>query len=151
MAGKKPKRVYVYDKEGGYICMFNTLVEFRSVYYPNDVFKRPIFNHEELGYKYSYMEDLELIALTSRSAGRELIKRIVAIHESEYCKKSDNDPNEKPVQVFNLKQELIAEFKTMRLMTKLLPHINQSTISRHLKNKNIKMINESGLFFKYKE
>jgi hypothetical protein len=152
MAGRTPKKVYVYDDKGHYICMFNSMQEFRKVYYPEDgIFKRPLFVHEELEFKYHYMKDLELIAVTDRSIGRDRIKNIITIHESDYCKKEDNSPQSKAVQVFNLKNELIAEFKTARLLTKLMPHIHQSTISKHLNNKPIKNFNELGLYFKYKE
>jgi len=164
MAGRKPKKVYVYEDNGTYVCMFDNMVDFRKVYYPEDgIFKRPLFVHgvslctkiffvhEELNFKYHYMKDLELIAVTDRSIGRDTIKRIIAIHNSEYCKKEDSNPQSKAVQVFNLKNELIAEFKTARLLTKLMPHIHQSTLSRHLNNQPIKSHNELGLYFKYKE
>jgi hypothetical protein len=153
MAGRAPRKVYVYDEDGMYLCMFETMVEFRKVYYPKDGdFKRPLFVHKELGIEYHYMKDLELIAVTDRSAGRDTLKRIMAIHNSEYCKKEDNQPDIKPVQVFNFKNELIAEFKSARLVCKLMPHINQSTLSRHLNSKSkSKTHNELGLFFKYKE
>ena len=152
MAGRQPKKIYVYNDEGVYICMFINMVEFRKVYYPKDgIHKRPLFNHEELSYEYHYMKDLKLIAITNRSLGRDNIKRIVAIHDSEYCKKEDNDVEAKAVQVFNLKNELIAEFKTARLLTKLMPHISQTTLSKHLNADNIKTYSESGLYFRYKE
>ena len=152
MAGRKPKKVYVYEDNGTYVCMFDNMVDFRKVYYPEDgIFKRPLFVHEELNFKYHYMKDLELIAVTDRSIGRDTIKRIIAIHDSEYCKKEDINPQSKAVQVFNLKNELIAEFKTARLLTKLMPHIHQSTLSRHLNNQPVKTHNELGLYFKYKE
>ena len=78
MAGRQPHKVYVYDDQGHYICMFNSMQEFRKVYYPEDgIFKRPLFVHEELGFKYHYMKDLELIAVTDRSIGRDRLKNII--------------------------------------------------------------------------
>lgn len=150
MAGRKPHKVFVYDNQGKYICMFDNMVDFRKVYYPKDTSKRPLFLHEELDVKYHYMNDIELIAFTSRT-NRELIKRIIAIHDSEFCKKEDNYADNKAVQVFNFKNELIAEVKTARLLTKLMPHINQSTLSRHLNTEHLKTHNDLGLFFKYKD
>lgn len=150
MSGRNPNKVYVYDEEGKYICMFESMVEFRKVYYPEDVGKRPLFTHEELGVKYHYMEDIQLIAVTDRSVGRDNLKKIMAIHNSEYCKKQDH-ADTKTVQVFNIKNELIAEFKNQRLLTKMMPHINESTVSRQLNNKNVKSYNKLGLLFKYKE
>jgi len=150
MAGRKPKKVYVYDIKGTYICMFENMMEFRKVYYPKDIFKRPLFIHKELGYNYEYMEDLELIAFVDKSIGRDRIKYLVAIHNSEYCKKIDNSSNTKVVQVLNLKHEVIAEFKSVRLLTKLMPHFNASTIYRQLTKEPTHSFNEEGLFFKYK-
>lgn len=153
MAGRKPTRVYVYNEEGEYICMFENMQEFRDVYYPSDIGKRPLFNHEEFGVEYHYMEDLNLIAIHDRSnAGRDLLRRIIAVHNSEYCKKKDNHPDEKIVQVLNLKEEVIAEFKTQRLLLKLMPYVSEATLSRQLNlSTHKKKFNKNGLFFRYKE
>jgi hypothetical protein len=153
MAGRQPRKVYVYEDNGTYVCMFDNMVDFRKVYYPNDIGKRPLFVHKELGFEYHYMEDLELIATTDRSAGRDLLKRIIAIHNSEFCKKEDNESSKKPIEVFNLKNELIAEFKNSRLLLKMMPHIAGPTLSSQLNNDSIKRrtYTECGLFFKYKE
>jgi hypothetical protein len=152
MAGREPKKVFVYGVDGTYICMFDNMVEFRKVYYPADTGKRPLFNHEELGVKYHYMLDLELIAVTTKSVGRDALKRIIAIHESEYCKKEDLSSDKKPVLVYNLKNECIAEFKNTRLLHKLMPHILPGTVSNQLNSTtlNPKSHNELGLYFVYK-
>lgn len=150
MAGRKPHKVFVYDEEGTYICMFDSMSDFRKVYYPKDMSSRPLFLHEELGSQYHYMEDLQLIAFNSR-VYRDTIKKIIAIHNSEYCKKEDHESGKKPVEVYNLKNELIAEFKNARLAVKLMPHITANTIYRQLAGPKVKTLNEAGLFFKYKE
>lgn len=153
MAGRDPLKVYVYDEKGSYICMFDSMVEFRKVYYPNDIGKRPLFKHEEFDIKYHYMEDLELIAVTNRAAGRDLLKRIIAVHNSEYCKKEDENSDKRPILVYNLKNECIAEFKNLRILHKLMPHIHLTTVSRQLNSTtlNPKSHNEIGLFFVYKK
>ncbi len=149
MAGRKPHRVFVYDEEGTYLCMFDSMTEFRKVYYPNDIGKRPLFVHKELGYEFHHMDDLELIAFNKRP-GRDLVRKILAIHKSEYCKSIDSE-DLNPILVFNLKHECIAEFKNARLLLKLMPHVNQSSLYRHLNvSKKVKTFNESGLFFEYK-
>jgi hypothetical protein len=148
MAGRKSQKVFVYDEDGTYICRFDSISEFREVYYPNDVGKRPVFLHEELGYKFHYMNDLNLIAFTKR-CGRDLTRKILAIHNSEYCKSIDFE-NNNPVLVFNLKKQCIAEFKSARLLLKMMPHISQATLHRHLNtSKKIKSFNDHGLFFEY--
>jgi hypothetical protein len=152
MAGRKPHEIYVYDINGKYLFMFESMAKFREVYYPDDVSPRPLFVHTEIGYKYHYMKDLDLIAFEDRSVGRDNIKYIIAIHNSEYCKKEDVD---NIIQVYNLKNELIAEFKNLRLLSKLMPHLHISSVSRQLSVKNRiykKQKHTSlGIYFKYKE
>jgi len=158
MAGKKPIEVFVYNTDGSYICKFDNMAEFRKVYYPNDIGKRPLFNNKELGIKYHYIPECEVIVYPER-VGRDTTKQLLAIHNSEYCKQEDNFEDRKPVQVFNLKNELIAEFKTLRLLTKMMPHISHSVVARKLvfdenhedRVYKAKKFTSLGLFFKYKK
>lgn len=157
MAGRKPVNVYVYDLDGVFICTFDSMVAFRAVYYPDDKFKRPLFVKRELGVHYELIRECGVIAYRER-VFRDDTKFLIAIENSEYCKAEDNALKNKPIQVFNLKNELVAEFKTLRLATKMMPHISQATISRHLINSetktysyNPKRHTEVGLFFRYKK
>lgn len=152
MGGRVPLKVFTYTSTGEYLQTFDSIQEFRQKYYSNDTGLRPIFRHKELGFEYHFNEKEKIVAVLER-IGRDKIKRIVAIHNSEYCKKEDKTNKKPPVQVFNLRGELIAEFKNQRLLTKLMPHISQSTLTHQLtksKNKFSKTYTPVGLFFKYK-
>ena len=142
------QQVFVYATDGSYVQTFPSGEEFRNNYYPEDIGKRPLFQWEELGFEYHINFSREIIAFRNRP-GREKTKLILAIHNSEYCRKMDE--GETPVQVFNLKGELIAEFKSQRILTKLTG-ANPGYISDNLnKNKYVKKITKNGLFFKYKK
>lgn len=158
MAGRKPIGVFVYDTQGKYICKFDNMTVFRSVYYPSDEFKRPLFRKKELGLAYELVQEAGVIAYQER-VGRDITKQLLAIVNSEYCKDEDYLDSKRPVQVLNLKNEVIAEFKTVRLLTKMMPHIHANNISRHLtantreegrKNKR-RRFTSIELFFKYKD
>jgi hypothetical protein len=152
MSGKPKQQVFVYTFDGKYLERFSSESEFRQTYYPTDIGKRPIFCWKELEFIYHINFSREIIAFKERP-GRDKIKLILAIHNSEYCK--DSDYNNIPVQVFNLKGELIAEFRSQRLLSKFMPSRQSSinnalTQSRH--TGKYKVANpEGGLFFKYKD
>lgn len=157
MSGRKPIEVFVYDLQGKYICKFENMTMFRNVYYPADEFKRPLFRKKELGVNYEIVQEADVIAYQER-VNRDITRQLMAIVNSEYCKDEDYADNKRPIQVFNLKNELIAEFKTVRLLTKMMPHIHANNISRHIisnaqeeRKKKRRKFTSIGLFFKYKE
>ncbi len=150
MAGRKNHNVLVYDFNGEFIIGFNSISEFRKNYYSKDNGIRPIFNHKELGERYHIVYDLDLIAVENK-IGRLKIKKILKIINSDFCKAEDNIKSKKSVVVYNLKGEIIAEFKTLRLLTKLMPHISQTTINNHLNKRHLMDENlKVDLIFKYK-
>lgn len=155
MAGRTPIPVYTYALDGKYQGKFDNMSQFRKVFYPDDLFKRPLFKHRELDIYYEYIPEAQTIAFKER-VYRDTVKRIVRIIESDFCKDMDSKYTGKPVEVYNLKGEKIAEFKTPRLALKLMPHLSgglihgqlRTTLKEHLKSPDSH--NESGLFFKYK-
>lgn len=151
MSGRKAQEVIVYNTEGKFITKFKSIAEFRRTVYPDDLGIRPIFVHKELGEKYCYLPELNILAVENR-IGRDAVKRIIRIHNCEFCKNEDTLKSKKPIIVLNRKGEIIAEFKTLRLLTKLMPHIPQETIHGNLNNK--KYIDKhliNNLIFRYKE
>jgi hypothetical protein len=148
MSGRQKIKVHLYDDNGAYLRSFETIEDFRESYYPNDIGKRPIFTHSEFGMDYHYIKNLNLIALKERP-GREMIRKIVAIHRSPYCRKQDLVAN--PIELINLRGDVIAEFKTQNLLLKLMPELCQSTVTQHLKYNMTKKINSLGFHVRYKK
>lgn len=150
--GRPKIKVYVYDSSDcSYIRTFDTISDFRNHYWPNDIGKRPVFQKKELGCDYEIIEDVSIIALTCRP-GREAIRLILNIDSSEYCKAQDRFDNI-PVQVFNLRGDLIAEFASQRLAG-LLCASDKTLINHHLKRDakvKPKKVFPGGLIFKYKK
>jgi len=145
MSGRVKQKVYEYTKTGKYVRDYESISEYREIYFSKDQGKRPIFTHTELGMDYNVID--EIIILKERP-GRETIKLLYFIHNSKYC----NTGIDRPVQVFNLKNELIAEFKNTVLLLKLMPHLSQVTVSHQLNRKtsNPHKSRRLGLTFKYK-
>jgi hypothetical protein len=151
MGGHKPQEVIVYNTKGKYIRTFESISEFRQMYYPNTKGTVPLFLTSELGEKYEYLDKLDLIGVLNK-IGREKIKKILAIHNCTFCKNRDNLPSEQPIICLNRKGEIIAEFKTLRLLKKLMPHIPEPTLTHQLNNKkNVGKNRYTSLLFQYKK
>lgn len=152
--GRPKIKVHIYDFDCKYIRTFDTIADFRRHYWPEDICNRPLFIKEELNCKYEVIREAGIIAMQDRP-GREAIRLILAINDSEYCRKQDQNEDYRPVQILNLRGEIIAEFATHRLAVKLMPHLSQARLSHQLsKSKNNVKRNQvvqGGLIFKYKE
>lgn len=140
----------MYNGKGAYIQSFESIASFRKEYFPNDIGKRPILVYKEFDIEYYYNREFDYIIMSARP-GREKIKQIIAVHNSEFCKKQDAN-DQKPVQVLNLRGEVIAEFKSQRLLSKLVPNMTPTGINRALNSKAKRAnITKSELFFQFKK
>lgn len=149
MAGREKIITHLYDEKGVYIQSFESMAQFRALYFPEDIAKsRPIFRHREFGIDYHYNKDLGIILLKERP-GRERIKQIISVHNSHYCKRTDDADRE--VQLLNLRGEVIAEFKSQRILSKLVPFLPDSHITNSLKSKNVRNIVKHELFIRFKD
>jgi len=152
MSGRPNQKVHIYSLDCAYIISFDCINDFRKHYWPEDIGKRPLFLKKENGCEYEIIDEAEIIALKCRP-GREAIRLILAIDSSEYCKAQDQDDDYKPIEVYNLRGDLIAEFKTQRLAG-LLCSVPLVRISQQLTRKpsiKNKQVYPGGLIFKYKE
>ena len=160
MAGRQKLKIRVYNNQGYFIEEYSSQTECLFKYFPKDIGKRPLLFHtvkifslyhnKELIIRYGTIDNEYYFF--DQAVYREDVVYIHKIAISKYCKHNEK---EKIIEVYNIQNEKIAEFKSLRLLTKLMPHINQSLISRELnkKNKNIKRHKgfEEDLFFKYKD
>lgn len=151
MSGRPKKKVHVYSLKGKYIESFNSIAEYRQLYFPEIKGVKPIFD------KYLYHPKKGIIHFTIVNGtiafdtryGRDITKQVLAIYNSPFCKNSDEN---KPIIVLNLEQRKIAEFKNQRILLKMLPYIDESTLHSQLyENNGAKIINKLGLFFKFKD
>lgn len=146
--GRANKLVFEYNLEGKYIRRWNSENDFRNNYYSDDLGKRPIFVDEIKGFKYHITHN-ETIALLERP-GRDFIKLMVRIYKSDLCNFYENKGSEKPIQMFNLKDELLAEFGSIVIAEKLT-NIPRETIGSQLKRGNKKTKGLTGdFYFEYK-
>jgi hypothetical protein len=147
MSGRIKQKVHEYDLTGKFIRSYESISDYRKLYYPTDSkdSKRPIFNHVEFNEKYN-IYDHTIIFLNR--PGKKLIQLIVAVHNSKYC----NTVKSKPVEVLNLKNEVIAEFANRDVLLKLMPDVHQATLSRHVNgNRNDDYRGTLELRFRFKK
>lgn len=157
MAGRQKERVYVYYLNGKFKESFDSQTDFRNAYFKNDIGKRPILTCEER--IITPRHDNELIRyniygdviIFGQRIYRDDVVYLVKIHNSEFCKKSDESDN-KEIEVLNIKNEVIATFKNKRLLSKAMPHIPEPSIFHQLEyGKRLKKFNSVGLLFRYKK
>lgn len=147
--GRPNKEVFEYDFKGKYIRKWDTENEFRRNYYTEDVGRRPIFVDSIKNIEYHITHN-STIAFTERP-GRDFIKILLRIHNSDLCNFKNNDGSKRPIQMFNLKDELLAEFSSIVIAEKLTT-INRFTIEGQLKRGDKKTKGLVGdYYFEYKK
>lgn len=146
MAGREKIKLYSYNLEGKDAQKFESTSDFRRAYYSDIKGKKPIFTHNTMGLDYGIHKDRIVF---KSPVGRKKAVLCYRIHTSPYVKNEDK-LDIRPIQVLNLEGEVIAEFKTLRLLTKLT-NINPSLVTRQLTSTTTSCAKTSGLTFKYKE
>jgi hypothetical protein len=149
--GKPMQKVYEYTTEGVLIRKYESLSEFRKEHYPDDLGVRPIFKNKVEGYDF-HLTKRQTIVLKDRPY-RELICFIYKVYTSKFCNLKKSKETDRPIQMFNLKNELLAEFANIKIAALLLsPNISNGTIYEHLKTRKGKytyaLVND--YYFQYK-
>jgi hypothetical protein len=128
MAGLKKINIYEYNIDGSFHCKYDSLAEYSKKHYDNS--KYPTFRNKKIeGFEYNIIKDL--VSFKNERPGRKRVQLIVKMHNSELI----NDVCNKAIEMVNLRNEVIAEFKSVIILTKLMPNISQSTIHHHLNDK----------------
>lgn len=149
--GRPTKKIYEYDFNGNFLQKYESFAQFRLKYYPNDKGKRPIFVNSVEGYDFHVTAE-NTIAMTERIY-RDNITFLLKLYNSELCIVNDRN-NNKPIQMLNLKNEVIAEFSSTSMARLLLKEDfnNLGNMYRQLNKRN--NFNNKGLikdfYFKYK-
>lgn len=145
--GRPKKFVFEYDLKGKYLRKWDSENDFRKHYYTEDLGKRPLFVDEVKGICYHVTHN-DTIALIERP-GRDFILFMLRVHNSVLCNFKKNKGSSRPIQMFNLKDELLAEFSSLRIAEHLL-NISRETISDQLKRGDRKTKGLAGdYYFEY--
>jgi len=128
--GRASKKVYEYDFEGKYLRKYESISEFRQKYYSEIKGKMPLFTKQIEGCQYQITHDT--IAYTERVI-REKTLFILKVHNSKLCNLSNTKQSKQPVEMLNLKNEVIAEFASARVAELLLKYsFSKATIYSQL-------------------
>lgn len=151
MSGRPKIKVYEYTVEGDYLKTWDCIDDARKTHYPKEIGKRPLFIKDIEGYKFHLTKSNTILLL--ERPGREMIQNLYRIYRSKLCNFSKSKDSDKAVQMFNLKGELIAEFKNLQVAREIL----NSKYSHHTAYNHLKGRKGKGTFslcvdyyFKYK-
>lgn len=148
MSGRPAQKIYEYNFSGEYLRSYNSIQEARQKYYSDDTGQRPIFVKKELGEEYHITFE-DTILLKNR-IGRDNIKYLLNVVQSEYYNLST--PEDRPIQVFNIMGELLAEFPSAYIATKMMPHLSHLIYTQlRVTGRERRSKRGSDLTFKYKE
>ena len=151
MAGREKIKVYEYNRKGVLLNSWSCIAEARKFHYPKDKNNRPIFIKKVEGYDL-HITPKDTVLLLERP-GRELIKTLYKIATSKLCNLNLTKNTNKTVQMFNLKGELIAEFKDLAIARVLLSkeYSAQTAYNQLFNNKQISTMHlEKDFYFKFK-
>ncbi len=146
MSGRKPIKVYVYNRVAKRVARFDSIADLRSTYFSDVLGVVPLLKFKKDGIRYDVLPNGNYYF--DRAVGRPICINIMRRHESPYCTDLVNN-TQKIVQVFNLDGKLLLEARNQTALC-LLSSIPQATISNHL-TKGSKALPLGGLLIKYKE
>lgn len=146
MSGKKPIKIFEYDRDGKYIRIFQNMTLCRDFHFSDIDGKIPILRFKRAGIDYGLTKEGNY--LVKERLGRQRLKYVRRLHESEYCTDLIAKKH-KIIQVFNLEGVLLLEAKNATILNKLV-NIPQGTISQQL-SRGVQGIPKGEFLIKYKE
>jgi len=108
MAGRIPKRVYVYNDKGEFINEFESSAEFAKIYNLTQNFMS-IGNNNILDVDINFVNENTFASY--KRVGRSKIVNFRKKLNSPFVRKKKPEKKEQVIDVFNLNGELIASFK----------------------------------------
>ena len=157
MAGKPPVKVFEYTNKGDYIRSYDTLKEARNAYYSDILGNKPMFEGKKsviLGYKI-HITPKDTVLLMDRP-GKEKIRLLYRIYNSKLCNFNISKSDNKPIILYNLKGEPLAEFANLKVASEILdnkkfpPQTRYHQVTNREKSKKQKELN-SDYYFEYKD
>lgn len=144
----KPKiKLYRYSNDGRYIEKFESITEARNKFYANYVGKIPMFRKDS---NFHFLPDGTV--LTKNRIGREEVKKRVLIENNPLLNINNTKHTGRPIVVFDLNGDFIAEFKDIKTAS-ILMNINTSKIVNLIKRHKGKYRrhNKLGIDIKFKK
>lgn len=135
------KKVYEYDKDGKFLCEYESHTEFCSKYYGKN---RPLFQGKK-----EYAVTPKGTYISYYKIGRENLRRILRIENSKYVPHYEL---RREIECFNIAGEKIATFRSA-LMASRLTGIDRETIDSSCKSSpkiREKYSKSTELIFRYK-
>ena len=139
--GRFKIKVYQYSNIGKYLRSWESMAEIRNYYFSHISGKMPLFK----------TDDTTMVLPDGTILSKQKIGRVGV---DEFLRKKDNPylnsyklQNNNKVLIYNLNNELIAEFNNHKICTNLL-NISNNDLLRKLKRQSV---GKDGLIFKYKQ
>ena len=146
MSGKAPIKIFEYDRDGKYIRTFQNMTLCRDFHFSDIDGKIPILRFKRVDIDYGLTKEGNY--LVKERLGKQRLKYIRRLHESEYCTDLITKRH-RIIQIFNLEGVLLLEARNLNVLTKLT-NILQGTISQQL-SRGIQSIPKGEFLIKYKE
>ena len=146
MSGRAPIKIFEYDRDGKYIRTFQNMTLCRDFHFSDIDGKIPILRFKRVGIDYGLTKEGNY--LVKERLGKQRLKYIRRLHESEYCTDLITKRH-KIIQMFNLEGVLLLEARNLNVLVKLT-NIPQGTISQQL-NHGVQSVPKGEFLFRYKE
>lgn len=140
MSGRPKIKIHQYDKDGKKIKMWEHMQALKNHYFKGA--KYPMFVRNDV-----YHELPDGTYACKEAIGRDKLMKVIKINNSQFIDKERS--TDKKVEVYNLLNEKIAEFKNIRIAVKMTG-ISQATIHHQVNNGKNKGLHNDFLF-KYKK
>jgi hypothetical protein len=145
MAGREKIPCFQYSINGEYIKKYNSISEFRDEYFSEQDGKQPLFHK---GQEMYIMPDETVVC--KHRIGRENVKKLVKISTNKLIAPYESKTAKKPIELFNIVGEKIAEFENIRTMSILMDITKNTAYSMMRERKGNMPSNELGVTAKFK-
>lgn len=132
MSGRAKQPTYQYSAEGKFLKKWECQADVRAYYFKGDVGKRPFyFNNKTQKYDANYQKLPDGTYISNYRIGRNNLLKQLRVDNCKFCK---HNIRERGIEVFNLLNEKVAEFSSLKTAN-LLTGIDEAIIYSRCKNK----------------
>lgn len=131
MSGRAKQPTYQYSAEGKFLKKWESQADVRAYYFKSDTSKRPFYyNSKEGKYNAQYQQLPDGTYISNYKIGRDNLLKQLRVDNCIFCK---HDVREKVIEVFNLLNEKVAEFSSLKVAN-LLTGVDEATLHSRCKN-----------------